>query len=233
MATSGTCESSRYTSVPPQQSRSTFWLHRKVYSEVGQGRGEQALNPYCIVLPLRCCIQLADWQLRSCSPPQPELTALGNPVSISVGASLIRRSFVWNRCKQMMTGRGRFPVAGLGARERWALSISVGDSSVVFPNTSHNNFEKNSVGNSLSMDSRRPRMRMFCLLLRLSKSETLAFSRVLLSRRLEQMLSRSVTRGLRCLQQVQGTRHVVRVPQLQVAFGQVSNRADWAMFWTQ
>lgn len=80
-----------------------------------------------------------------------------------------------------MTGHGHWQAAGLGARERWALSISGGESNVVFPNTLHNNSENNSVGGPLSIDSGRPRMRLFCLLLRLSKSATLTFSRLLSS----------------------------------------------------
>uniref|UniRef100_A0A671UE21 Elongation factor-like 1 n=1 Tax=Sparus aurata TaxID=8175 RepID=A0A671UE21_SPAAU len=87
----------------------------------------------------------------------------------------MRRSFVWYRCRRRMTGRGHCPGAGLDARERWTLSISGGEGSVLFPNISHSSFEKNSVGDPLSMDFGRPRIRMFCLLLRLSKSATLAF----------------------------------------------------------
>ena len=47
---------------------------------------------------------------------------------------------------------------------------------MLFPNISHSNFEKNSVGDLHSMDSGRARIHMFYILLQLSKSITLAFS---------------------------------------------------------
>lgn len=109
----------------------------------------------------------------------------------------MRRSFIRYRCRWRMTGRGRCLGASLGARERWALSISGGEGSVSLPNCSHSSFEKKSVGAPLSMDSGKPRIRMFCLLRRPSKSVSLAFSQELSSRRVEQMPSRSITRWLR------------------------------------
>lgn len=48
-----------------------------------------------------------------------------------------------------------------------------------------------------SVDSAKPRIQMFCLLLRSSKSITLAVSLKLLSRRLEQTFSSSLTRSVR------------------------------------
>ena len=96
-----------------------------------------------------------------------------------------------------MTGRGLWPGAGLGASERWALSISGREGSISFPKTSPSRPEKNSVGWPPSVDSIRPRMRRFCRLLRPSRSMTLAVSLELFSRRLEHAFSSSLTRWLR------------------------------------
>ncbi|XP_061584269.1 phosphatidylinositol 4-kinase type 2-beta isoform X2 [Cololabis saira] len=48
---------------------------------------------------------------------------------------------------------GLCPEAGLGARERCALSISGSDGSVSFPNSSHSSLEKKAVADPLSVDS--------------------------------------------------------------------------------
>lgn len=96
-----------------------------------------------------------------------------------------------------MTGRGLCPGAGLGASERWALSISGGEGSISFPKTSHNRSEMNSVGRPPSVVSARPRMRRFCRLFRPSRSTTLLVSLEFFSWRLEQTFSSSLTRWLR------------------------------------
>lgn len=92
------------------------------------------------------------------------------------------------------TGRG-FPCSpGLGARLRWALSNSGEADSTCSPKIYVSIWEKTVVGRGPSMDSGNPTMWIFCLLLRPSRLEILAFSPSLFWRSEEQEASRASIR---------------------------------------
>ena len=86
----------------------------------------------------------------------------------------VTSSFTWNLWKRMMTECGLFFGPGLGARLQWALSNSGIEESIFSLKRSRRSWEKKTVGQLPS--TYKSTIRMFCLLLLPSNSESLALS---------------------------------------------------------